>query len=263
MLRNVAEKYVETSHSFHCDIDFIPSFLARNKLITKYRSLLAESKRRRILFVMPAFEQTTPYNTEQNLDTLPLEPTEAKEWIKNGGLRPFHYKCTLCQSPSNLTMWQNAKSPYKIDPRREKNYKYEPYVVLPTRLLDWNEAFTGYGRDKTLYFYELFELLEFETIVLPDVFIIHRDHKKSIDARKFRKVANKDYRVERRDFYLQQKQDLIFRYYVNGQLPASIRTPLLEGMVDFEDAPKNFIAYRVTFLFIILIVARSFMRKRK
>lgn len=138
------------------------------------------------------FEQSRPYTNKQTLETLPLDIPTAKAWLRDKKLRAFHYKCKECQSWTDYVKWQSFTEPYYVS---DIGAKYEPYVVLPKGKLIWSESFCGYGRDKSLFFFELFSLMNHSAVVLPDVFLIHHDHHRSMDAGKFRR--NIEYREER------------------------------------------------------------------
>lgn len=185
MLRNIAQYGVQTTHVFHCDIDFVPSKASRQKILSNHGHLLARSLEDETMLVIPAFE-LPKHNTassatgnnanKNNIDTttdddsnnnnnnddaylknLPLELDDAKEWYKKGWLVPFHQKCVKCQEATDLDRWSVSNKPYKPSYQNPADFpeQYEPYVIISNQSIYWNEHFSGYGRDKTLYFYEL------------------------------------------------------------------------------------------------------------
>ncbi|KAJ1549151.1 Glycosyltransferase-like 1B [Cladochytrium tenue] len=146
----------------------------------------------------------------QEATRLPQTKKQAREMLFNYELRAFH-----------LARWVDADRPYSLVVAPEEiSETYEPFAILPTGTASWNENFAGYGRDKTLYFYELRVLRRLPTIVLDDVFLVHRDHDPSPDAIKFRTKYSLQYRLSRLLVY-DREQDLLDEQYARaGRLPA-------------------------------------------
>lgn len=62
---------------------------------------------------------------------------------------------------------------------------FEPYIVVKSDVVQYDERFIGFGWNKVSHIMEL-EAQEYEFIVLSDVFIIHNSHSPSYDKLKYR-----------------------------------------------------------------------------
>ncbi|ENN79368.1 hypothetical protein YQE_04194, partial [Dendroctonus ponderosae] len=62
---------------------------------------------------------------------------------------------------------------------------YEPYIVVRSDVIGFDERFLGFGWNKMEHIMEL-EAQDYEFTVLSDVFIVHRAHKPSCDNLKYR-----------------------------------------------------------------------------
>lgn len=98
-------------------------------------------------------------------------------------------QCEHCQAATNISLWIDADEPYLVS--KDAPLGYEPFVISPSFIMKnetklpfllWDEIFTGYGRDKTIYFHQLRLFFGYEFLVLPNVFIYHKRHEKSQDA---------------------------------------------------------------------------------
>ncbi|KAI9364388.1 glycosyl-transferase for dystroglycan-domain-containing protein [Zopfochytrium polystomum] len=152
--------------------------------------------------------------------TIPLVKEDARDMLLNYELRTFHARCRLCQHATDVARWIEATDSYPIERLPgQVSETYEPFVVIPTNSVSWNENFAGYGRDKTLYYYELRVLLQYQSVVLPDVFIVHKDHGPSEDAAKFREKYSLSYRTSRIKVYDREQDLLDAQYARKGLLP--------------------------------------------
>lgn len=62
---------------------------------------------------------------------------------------------------------------------------FEPYVVVPKNVPEYDERFVGFGWNKVSHILEL-DAQGYEFTVLPNAFIIHMPHAPSFDIAKFR-----------------------------------------------------------------------------
>lgn len=69
---------------------------------------------------------------------------------------------------------------------------YEPYVVVTSDVVEYNEKFVGFGWNKVSHIMEL-EAQNYEFLVLHDAFIVHKPHAPSYDIGRFR--SSKVYRL--------------------------------------------------------------------
>ncbi|KAJ3091967.1 Glycosyltransferase-like 1B [Quaeritorhiza haematococci] len=245
-LRNVGQTSVKTSHLFHCDVDFLPVKRMRERLVTDFGKFLIESRKDRSMLIVPALE-VVPRGKQSAGDanaqvTLPTDAQEAKMMIINNELRPFHERCKDCQEATDLKRWIDASSPYHIFPEDPTAVpeRYEPYVVIARDSISWNENFAGYGRDKTLYYYELRNLQRYQNIVLSDLFIVHQDHEKSLDAQRFREKWSLEYRTSRIRIY-DREQDLLHQKYLKkGLLSKEYEMRIAQRSADRKKREKSY-----------------------
>ncbi|KAJ3333181.1 Glycosyltransferase-like 1B [Blyttiomyces sp. JEL0837] len=173
---------------------------------------------------------------------IPDNFSQVKGMLVNYEMRAFHARCYLCQNTTDLAKWIWAKSAYFVETEPQFIPEpYEPYVVISNRsLIPWNENFNGYGRDKTLYYYELRNLLRFKTAILSNVFIVHKEHERSEDASKFREKYSLRYRVSRLLKY-DKEQDLLDLHYASlNKLPPHHENYVHQRLQDREKRNKAY-----------------------
>lgn len=150
----------------------------------------------------------------------PLVKADVEYMLYNYELRQFHARCRFCQEETDLARWLKSSDVYylKREPQMVSEI-YEPFSIIPTGSIIWNENFSGYGRDKTLYYYELRVLRRYRTVVLPDTFIVHKEHAISDDAAKFREKYSLRYRYDRLKKYDKEMDFLDQMYAKKHMLP--------------------------------------------
>ena len=198
-LRNVALDNVQTPYVFLSDIDFLPMtglYLYLKEAI----KVLGSDKR---TLIVPAFE-TLLYRFK-----FPADKGELLKMLKKGSIFTFRYNVWLAgHASTNYDHWKNATVPYRVS----WSHDFEPYVVVKSNALRYDERFVGFGWNKVSYIMEL-KAKGYEFVVLPDPFIIHLPHAPSRDIYSHRQ--SKQYRdclqVLKRDF----QQELLARYGEN------------------------------------------------
>ena len=195
-LRNVALENVQTPYVFLCDIDFLPMYGLYEYLREAVR-ILGGDKR---TFVVPAFE-TLLYRFK-----FPENKEELLKMFDDRIIFTFRYHVWKAgHAPTNYAHWRNASVPYRVSWSPD----YEPYVVVRSDALRYDERFVGFGWNKVSYIMEL-DARGFEFVVLPDPFILHLPHAPSRDISSHRR--SKQYRdclrVLKRDF----QRDMVVRY---------------------------------------------------
>ena len=195
-LRNVALDNVQTPYVFLSDIDFLP-MVGLYQYLKEAIKVLGSNNR---AFIVPAFE-TLLYRF-----TFPANKDELLKMLERRSIFTFRYHVWKAgHAPTNYEHWKTASVPYKVNWSPD----FEPYVVVKSNALRYDERFVGFGWNKVSYIMEL-DAQEYEFIVLPDPFIIHLPHAPSRDISSHR--GNKQYRdclqVLKRDF----QQDLFVRY---------------------------------------------------
>lgn len=180
-LRNIALSQVKTPYVFLCDVDFMPNFGMYEQLKKHVESIDISDHKKAL--VVPAFETYFP-----NLN-FPDNKADLLSNMKLGNIRPFRLELNSPHGPTNYTKWEKADTPYKVF------YKlyYEPYLVLPKDMPIYYQQFYGFGYNKLSHTVELY-LNGYEFIVLPDVFIIHLPHGRSLDKEQYYEKINNYFR---------------------------------------------------------------------
>ena len=195
-LRNVALDNIQTPYVFLSDIDFLP-MNGLNLYLKEAIKVLGADKR---AFIVPAFE-TLLYRFK-----FPANKNELLRMLKSGSIFTFRYHVWKAgHAPTNYDHWKNATIPYRVS----WSHDYEPYIIVKSDTLRYDERFVGFGWNKVSYIMEL-DAMGYEFVVLPDPFIIHLPHAPSRDISSHRK--SKQYRdclqVLKREF----QQDLVVKY---------------------------------------------------
>ena len=167
-LRNIALNAVSTPYVFLNDGDFLPSFGLFSYLKKANKVLMTGSEKRAL--VIPAF------NGEEGF-TYPKDKADLQEMLQEGSVRMF---CVWCahqtHGPTNYSVWEKTSFPYRV----EWAFHFEPYVVVRSDVVRYDQRFVGYGWNKVSQLTEM-KAQGYEFVVLPDVFIIHSPHQHSAD----------------------------------------------------------------------------------
>ena len=175
IMRNFSMEHAQTDIVFIIDADFVPSKDAWEKLLTWIyeRDGIMALKQKNAL-VVPAFEYKL-----QNRDVIPLEelPSTKEKLLQrldsDDLIKPFHIEYfSKGHKPTDYNKWYKGIAPYEArwEPR------YEPYVVVDrNRAPRFWENFVGFGYNKLSFIMEL-HMDGFKFHVIPDVFLIHRNH---------------------------------------------------------------------------------------
>ena len=195
-LRNIALDNVQTPYSFLSDIDFLPMnglYLYLKEAIR----VLGVDKR---TFIVPAFE-TLLYRFK-----FPASKSELLRMLEAHSIFTFRYHVWKAgHSATNYDHWKNATVPYRVSWSQD----YEPYIVVRSNALRYDERFVGFGWNKVSYVMEL-DARGYEFVVLPNPFIIHLPHSPSRDISSHRQ--SKQYRDCLRVLKRQFQQELVAKY---------------------------------------------------
>ena len=195
-LRNVALDNVQTPYTFLSDIDFLPMnglYLYLKEAI----KVLGADKR---AFIVPAFE-TLLYRFK-----FPASKSELLKMLENGAIFTFRYHVWKAgHSATNYDHWKSTTVPYRVS----WSHDYEPYIVVRSDALKYDERFVGFGWNKVSYIMEL-DAQGYEFVVLPDPFIIHLPHAPSRDISSYRR--SKQYRDCLQVLKRQFQQELVVKY---------------------------------------------------
>jgi hypothetical protein len=162
-LRNLALQNARTQYVIMLDVDFIPNPQMHGQL-RKAAEQLEDSNEREAL-VVPAFEVPSGQypNTKAHMVDL---------MKKSLAYQVHYFKGMHAHLPTNYERWASADEPYEV----QYEYTYEPYVLIRRDICPlYDERFIGYGNDKSAHAYEL-AAAGFRFFVLPDPFVIHKDH---------------------------------------------------------------------------------------
>ena len=168
-LRNVAIDAVKTPYIFLNDGDFIPMVGLFAYLRQATRMFIDENPKTAL--VVPAF-QTSSFKLNY-----PKSKRQLISMIRSKSVSTFCPECThKSHHATNYKVWFKAISPYIINWVE----RYEPYVVVRTDVVRYDERFMGYGYNKLAHITVL-KAQGYRFVALSDVFIIHLPHAPSID----------------------------------------------------------------------------------
>ena len=171
-LRNIALQAVKTPYVFLNDGDFMPVKTLFSYLKEMNQMLLKDAKVKTAL-VIPAFE-TSKFKLKF--------PTSKEQLLQQIRLKTVTQFCVSCahktHAPTNYRTWYKARQPYRI----EWASHFEPYVVVRSNVVKYDERFMGYGYNKVSQITEL-KAQGYKFIVVPNGFIIHMPHPPSIDKK--------------------------------------------------------------------------------
>jgi len=176
VLRNLAERKVETEWVFHVDVDFwvfgdtfnLPRF--RQGILQDMYDL-ADGAKSKAVFVVPAFEMNKTFATEKEVGSFTRD-----EIRQNRNIVQFHRNFDVGHYCTNYARWFGANSIYEVNISRCALW-YEPWVIIKTavsRMEDnqWPQEMVGRGWNKVARLNMLRHNC-FRFWVLPDVFMVH------------------------------------------------------------------------------------------
>ena len=198
-MRNVAVERVRTPFVFLSDFDFVPM----KGLYSYLKSAVTTKSGNRQAFIVPAYE------SPKNDLNIPTNKDELVKMVRKKELNPFHlYHYTRGHAPTNFSKWESTKEAYDV----EWAQGFEPYIVVQSDVVRYDERFMGYGFNKVSHIYEL-NKQGYRFTVLPQGFIVHLPHPHSTDYKSTWSV------VEFRECILQHeiefKKDLEKKYGIN------------------------------------------------
>ena len=169
-LRNIAINTVKTAYVFLNDGDFIP-MKGLFTYLKRAGQVLVDKEHSKTALVVPAF-QTSQFRLKY-----PKSKRELVQMIKKKSVSTFCPECThKSHQATNYKTYFESTDPYLI------NWvsRYEPYIVVRSDVVRYDERFMGYGYNKLAHI-TLLKAQGYRFIGLPDVFIIHTPHPPSID----------------------------------------------------------------------------------
>ncbi|GAA55819.1 glycosyltransferase-like protein LARGE [Clonorchis sinensis] len=179
-LRNVAMQFAQTKFLFILDVDFIPSPNMYRELKTiierQLRGPNKETRTERWCLVVPAFETFGEHvQLPETKDAL------LAQWAQNSVVPFRHEIWTAGHMATDYERWKNTSDLYEVFWSAD----YEPYIVIPRNVLQFDEHFVGFGWNKASFVMAL-DALGYRFLVLPNAFILHLPHPPSIEVLRFR-----------------------------------------------------------------------------
>ncbi|KAF8375344.1 hypothetical protein PRIPAC_81773, partial [Pristionchus pacificus] len=172
-LRNVALNGSNTDFVYTADIDFIPS----KGLYQNLRTLLNSKMKKKVLIV-PAFESSTSINVEfpKTKESLVME------WNK-GNMRPFGLK----KLPADLNAtgygkWKESEFPFEV--KWQPGYEMLTVIAREAAQL-YDEQLVGYGWNNISNYSNL-QNEGNQFLMIPSAFTIHRPHSSSSEISRYR-----------------------------------------------------------------------------
>ncbi|KAK4872695.1 hypothetical protein RN001_014724 [Aquatica leii] len=173
VMRNVALRNVLTEYVFLVDVDFLPMENLQDHIKQNIKNMKTMDKK---ALVVPAFSSYNPRA---------MIPRTLEEWMRQWDTQRIfqfqHIVFPVGHRPTNYTRLRNATEPYVI----KWAPKYEPYVVVQTNVTEYDERFFAYGQNKIAHILTLVAQ-QYEFIVLPNTFLIHKFHKPFGDLNYFK-----------------------------------------------------------------------------
>jgi hypothetical protein len=178
-LRNIALAAVTTSHVVYVDVDFWESIDLYDTLL-HHRAVLASNSK--LALVVPAFQLSRqcrewrdcrdknipkmPHVKDELVDLMVDHQANAFDPSNRGGHGSTRYKDWLIQQKDELVSIECIKS-----------NRYEPYLVFRKchHLPPFQEAFTGYGKNKMTWMMQL-RRTGYHFMQLGGAFVVHYPH---------------------------------------------------------------------------------------
>ena len=165
-LRNIALNAVSTPYVFLCDGDFLPNYNLYSLLKKAAKTLMNVPQKRAL--VVPAFEKLYP-----NMN-FPSNKLSLLQQLEKKLIRSFHPLWKHGHFATNYELWEKTSDPYTV----KWELYYEPYVMVKSNVVRYDQRFVGYGFNKASQIMEL-NAQGYEFVVLPNAFVIHIPHPPS------------------------------------------------------------------------------------
>ena len=169
-LRNIAINTVKTAYVFLNDGDFIP-MKGLFTYLKRAGRVLIDKEHPETALVVPAFQ------TSQFRLNYPKSKRELVQMIKKKSVSTFCPECAhKSHQATNYDVYFHETKPYLL----VWVNRYEPYIVVRSDVVRYDERFMGYGYNKLAHI-TLLKAQGYRFIGLPDVFIIHTPHPPTVD----------------------------------------------------------------------------------
>ena len=218
LLRNVANRGINTDYVLHLDIDMLPS-KDLSRMFDNLTSRLSKigDVQRKTAFVLPLFEIDFDY-FRSNLNRFPLSKPVLLSLIKENVVRPFYSsECGHCQNRTDYPKWIELKPDSALDLAYSIpwSHAYEP-LFISHRLYtpSYDERFKQFGYNRMSLLCEL-HVDGWKFQVLNSAFILHLGFKQ-IDSYAFLEKKRSDMNRNRK-LYNDIQKSLALKYPNSSQ----------------------------------------------
>eukprot|EP00547_Thalassionema_nitzschioides_P012029 CAMPEP_0194262248 /NCGR_PEP_ID=MMETSP0158-20130606/46449_1 /TAXON_ID=33649 /ORGANISM="Thalassionema nitzschioides, Strain L26-B" /LENGTH=401 /DNA_ID=CAMNT_0039002401 /DNA_START=149 /DNA_END=1354 /DNA_ORIENTATION=+ len=211
MLRNIAQKNIESNYFLLMDVDFMP---CPSGTYEHFKSHLKDDffwtkLRNNTIFVLPAFERFAESNESTvTLDMVPQNKDQLIDLLDQKLASTFHPYFPPGHYPTDYQKWlQNEPSEFSYPIQYMK--RFEPYILAYKHgLPEFWDGFRGFGYNAATWFWEL-DLAGYKYEVVRDYFVLHLNHEgrkeriisdgsiAKLQLRRFMRYISRKYQVER------------------------------------------------------------------
>ena len=180
VLRNLAQRSIESNFFLLVDVDFLPSkgayqYLMRCLQNTKHP--FWDQLRNNTVFVLPAFERFPLLpNGTVTADLVPKYKLELKQMLQQQVASTFHPYFPPGHQPTDYDLWLDDGLDTEFSYPIQYVKRFEPYVIAYKRgLPEFWEGFRGFGYNAATFFWEL-HLAGYQYRVIRRQFVVHMNH---------------------------------------------------------------------------------------
>jgi hypothetical protein len=178
VLRNLAQRSIESNYFLLMDVDFIPSPGTYEYLKASLENDYFWTRlRNSTVFVLPAFELfSKDEDSFATLDTVPTTKEQLQSLIAKEEAATFHAYFPPGHYPTNYTKWFERNTEHEFSYPIEYMKRFEPYVIAYKRgIPDFWDGFRGFGFNAATWFWEL-NLAGYSFEVIRDYYLVHLNH---------------------------------------------------------------------------------------
>ena len=180
VLRNLAQRSIESNFFLLMDVDFLPSKGAYAYLMQTLQNTehpFWDQLRNNTVFVLPAFERFPLLpNGTATADLVPEYKLELKQMLKQQVASTFHPYFPPGHQPTDYDLWLDDGLDTEFSYPIQYVKRFEPYVIAYKRgLPEFWDGFRGFGYNAATFFWEL-HLAGYQYRVIRRQFVVHMNH---------------------------------------------------------------------------------------